>query len=112
MGPAEAPVTPELPRTDLLSALVPVAERRRRGRGGDVWPQTSEVPSPAKHPLLTEGMGGGSEEGKIITSQPLTFPASDSVINNPHVPPVRSISRSPNYFRLTLKPLPVPLSNK
>lgn len=36
MGPAEAPVTPELPRTDLLSALVPVAEwwRQGRGRGG------------------------------------------------------------------------------
>lgn len=53
--------------------------------------QTSETPPCQASPSDRED-GWGREEGKIITSQPLTFPASDSVINNPHVPPVRSVS--------------------
>lgn len=56
----------------------------------DCQPASCKIPS-----LNSKAEERGREEGKIITSQPLTFPASDLVINNQCVPPVRSISGNP-----------------
>lgn len=104
VGCSEAPVTPELPGASPVVGPPPRVQQR------GAQSQTPKRLSPTAYPLPAERMG--REGGKIITSQPLTFPASDSVINNPTALQCDPSAGTPNYFRLTLKLLPVPLSNK
>lgn len=58
MGPSEAPVTPEFPRTGHIVGQPPWG-RARRGLVLDL-----QAALPAKHPLPPERMGGGVKREK------------------------------------------------